>query len=231
MPRGASLLHSVFEVMFPGRCLLCGQWLYFEGGSPLCGRCREGLKPLSGPRCRICSMPLVSEKDTCLRCRQTALAFGECFSLFAYEGKVRDLIHMYKFSGRTRLAGVFADFLAGAAAGRFGDAVVVPVPPRPERKGNDHVGRIARALHVRHGLSVCSVLEKGRGPAQKTLDFEERRKNLVGAFRMKAGVKAPLSVVLLDDVFTTGATLDACARVLREGGAARVSALTIAIDM
>jgi competence protein ComFC len=225
------LLHSFLEVTFPGRCLLCGDRLFFEGGSPLCEGCREGLKPLSGPRCRVCSMPLVSEKETCIRCRETTFTFGECFSLFAFEGKVRDLIHMYKFSGRTRLAGVFAGFLAGPAATRFGDVVVVPVPPRPERRGNDHVGRIARVLRTRHGLAVCSALEKRRGPAQKTLDFEQRRGNLVGAFRMKAGMNVPLNVLLLDDVFTTGATLDACARVLREGGVKQVSALTIAIDM
>jgi ComF family protein len=176
-------------------------------------------------------MPLVSEKETCMRCRETSFSFDRCLSLFAFEGKIRDLIHLYKFSGRTRLSGVFAGLISSAAADLFKDVVLVPVPPRPGRRRHDHIGRIAAVLHSRHGVSVCRALERGRGPAQKSLDFEERRRNLVGAFRMRPGARAPANTLLLDDVFTTGATLDACAGVLREGGAGRVSAIAIAIDM
>jgi ComF family protein len=228
---GTRIFTALLEAAFPGRCLLCGEWLYFEGGSPVCTGCLEGLTVVSGPRCRVCGMPLVSEKETCLRCRDAEFAFDACLPLFAFEGKIRDLIHLYKFSGRTRLSGVFADILAREASERMSPAVLVPVPPRPGRKGHDHIGAIARQLRSRHGIEVCMSLERGKGPAQKSLDFEERRMNLVGAFRIRPGARVPRNALLLDDVFTTGATLDACAQALRDGGAERVSAVTIAIDM
>lgn len=229
----ASLPRLLLDILFPGRCLLCGTWLLFEGawGSQVCEACVTGLSPIAGPRCRVCSMPLSSEDGVCTRCRETRFAFEASHSLFAFEGEMKDLIHQYKFHGRTRIAELFAFFLADAARRRFPDSVLVPVPPRPEKWGYDHIGRIVRILEARHGMRILRILDRKKGLPQKSLDFEERRRNLVGAIRVRHGSTAPDSSVLLDDVFTTGATLDACAHALKEAGGGKVQAITLAIDM
>lgn len=227
--RSAALLPAIADAVFPGRCLVCGEWLEGAGGQ-VCEACADDLAPLSGPRCTVCGMPLISERGTCLRCRERSFAFGQSFSLFPFEGTIRDLIHQYKFSGRVRLAGFFSDLLAAGAAERLDGAVVVPVPPRPGKR-TDNVGLIARRLHQRHGILVQSIMVRSGGASQKSLDFEERQRNLLGAFGVKRGVTPPPRALLLDDVFTTGATLDACARALKDAGTESVDALTIAIDM
>ncbi len=223
------------EILFPGRCLLCGKWLLFAGGngSPVCGDCRAALQPLSGERCAVCSMPLSSERGTCLRCRGDGYAFDSNHSVFAYAGAARQLISLYKFSGRRRLAGVFASYLAPVIRARFPDRPVVPAPPRPHRRSVDAVEGIVRVLARDYGFLVCRWLERTGGVPQKSLDFVQRAQNLRGRIRVVAGTSAagvPPAVVLLDDVFTTGATADACARALREAGCAAVSVVTIAID-
>jgi predicted amidophosphoribosyltransferase len=227
------------EILFPGRCLLCGKWLLFAGsdgsgdGSPVCGGCRADLEPLSGERCAVCSMPLSSERGACLRCRKADYAFDSNDSVFAYGGPVRQLISLYKFGGRTRLAGLFASYLAPVIGGKFPDRPVVPVPPRPSRRSADAVERILRLLTREHGLPVCRCLERTGGVPQKSLDFIQRAENLRGRIRVPTGrarAVVPAAAVLLDDVFTTGATADACARALRDAGCAAVAVVTIAID-
>ncbi len=239
------------EILFPGRCLLCGKWLLFAGGdgsgggsgcglgdrsgngSPVCGDCRAALEPLSGERCVVCSMPLSSERGACMRCRSADYAFDSNYSVFAYGGPVRQLISGYKFGGRTRLARFFASYLAPVIGAKFPGRPVVPVPPRPNRRSPDAVERIVRLLARAHGLPVCRCLERTGGIPQKSLDFVQRAENLRGRIRVVAGQargRVPSAAVLLDDVFTTGATADACARALREAGCAAVAVVTIAID-
>lgn len=223
------------EILFPGRCLLCGDWLLLAGGDglPVCHDCQASLEPLSGERCAVCSMPLSSERGTCLRCRDAAYAFDSNLSVFAYAGQVRQLISQYKFSGRRRLARLFASRLAPVIREKYPDRPVVPAPPRPNRRSLDAVERIARLLEREHGFAVWRCLERTGGIPQKSLDFSQRAQNLRGRIRVaggRAAAAAPPAVVLLDDVFTTGATADACARALRQAGCAAVAVVTIAID-
>jgi len=223
------------ELIFPGRCLLCGQWLPFAAGDgcPVCSECRSALTPLSGDRCAVCSMPLSSERGICMRCREARYTFDSNVSVFVYGGAVRRLITLYKFSGRRRLSRLFASCLAPVIGGRFPGRPVIPVPPRPHRRSMDAVERVARLLERDHGLEVHRCLERTGTVQQKSLDFEERAENLRGRIRVggRAGrASVPAAAVLLDDVFTTGATADACSRALREAGCASVSVVTLAID-
>jgi len=223
------------EILFPGRCLLCGRWLLLagSGGLPICAECRDALVPLSGERCRQCSMPLTGERDLCSRCRTAGYLFECNHSVFAYAGPVRELIAAYKFGGRTRLARLFAPLLSQAVRGCFPGRTVIPVPPRPRRRGPDAVERIARMLQQDHGLSVCRCLARTGGVEQKSLDFASRRENLRGRISVRSDVGPkgiPRAAVLLDDVFTTGATADACARVLVAAGCSDVAVVTLAID-
>ena len=228
---GAILL----DVLFPGRCLLCGGWLSFPNDhpAPVCGDCRAALAPIAGDRCSKCGMPLLSERETCTRCRRTDFSFRSNRAVFPHSGPARELLARLKFEGRRRLASLFADILADEMDELRSTLPLVPVPPRSGRKGPDAIELIMRSLERRHGRRVDRLLVRGGGAQQKSLDFIQRRDNLLGkiAVAPRGGRGAfPQSVLLIDDVFTTGATLDACARTLHGAGCQSVYAMTLTIE-
>jgi ComF family protein len=224
------------EILFPGRCLQCGEWLLpvGDGAVPLCNGCRDSLRTLGGSRCRRCGIELVSEKEICVRCRTTEYSFDSNLSLFSYSGAAKRLLASFKFEGRKRLASFFAERVAMVLAALDpAGSVVIPAPPRPGRRSPDAVELVARMLEKIHGITVLHLLSRAGHVQQKTLDYEQRRANLKGNISMarrKMDGILPRSVVLLDDVFTTGATLDACARVLRLAGCMEVTAVTLAME-
>jgi ComF family protein len=232
--RWAAAAEKVLQVVFPGRCLLCGEWLLPGDSSPVCGDCGRTLTPLGNPRCAKCGIELISEKCTCLRCRAADFSFDFNVSLFPYSGPARSLIAEMKFNRRRRLAAFFAAHVSRALEehGLHG-AVLVPAPPRKGRREPDAVARVARALRRNHGVRVVPMLRRAGGAQQKSLGYEQRKANLRGMISLaptRLPQVMPPEVVLLDDVFTTGATLDACARVLREAGCAAVKAITLVIE-
>jgi ComF family protein len=192
------------------------------------------VRPIAGPACSICGTPLLSEAGTCTRCRDRSYHFESARPVFEYAGAVRELLYLYKFEGRRRLAAVFAQWIAEALASCWPGVALVPVPGRAQplrRRGWEHVAEIARHLERRHGARVLCCLARLPGGQQKLLDFAARAANVRGRIRFRdLGSPLPAEVVLLDDVLTTGATADECARVLRSAGARRVHLVTLAID-
>ena len=227
---------SLLSLVFPRICVLCNlplEW-YEPDETPVCRGCSTAITGPAGDRCPCCSIPLVSEIGMCTRCRVRGYAFDENYSLYLYSGDVRELISVYKFEKERSLSRWFAGRLAETCAERFPGRTVVPVPFRPESKrkrGWDQIEEITRHLSREADIPTSSILERRHGPSQKTLDYQARLSNLKGRIVLKKRAEVPERVLLLDDVFTTGATLHECAEVLKETGAARnVSALTIALD-
>jgi len=144
------------------------------------------------------------------------------------------LLQALKFQGRRRLSAFFASLAAREIDQVLGGPgiVVVPVPPRPGRREPDAVARVASRLSAAHGVAVHRLLIRTVRIPQKSLGYEQRKENLRGGIRVHpAGTTAvPPWVVLLDDVFTTGATVDACAQALLDAGCARVDALTLVME-
>ncbi len=175
-------------------------------------------------------MPLLVEHGRCTRCRAAGYTFSSATAAFAYRGLARDLVIAMKSGRRRRLARLFAPHLAGILAERLPGLPVVPVPPRPGRGRSDAVELLARELERHHGVSVLRLLRRAPGAAQKSLSYEQRLRNLAGRIRLRRNARPVGALVVLDDVFTTGATVDACARALLAAGAARVDAVTLAVD-
>jgi ComF family protein len=180
-------------------------------------------------------MPLISENDTCTRCLRTDYFFDSNIAVFAHSGPARQLLARLKFEGRRRVAALFADMIVERMDPRRRELPIVPVPPRPGRARPDGIELVARSLERRHGRVVRRILQRSGGAQQKSLDFVQRRDNLMGKIDLHPAVRSraeslPRGVLLLDDVFTTGATLDACARALREAGCLSVLAMTLTIE-
>ena len=228
---------------FGERCLLCGDLIYRWGWPPypLCLDC--DLKARSTRidffndvrRCRVCSLPLISEDGICTRCRDKSFCFLSNHSLFRYEGETRELIYRYKFKGRKSLAYYYSDIVAEAYMRSYKGFIVVPVPFRPSsrrKRGWDQVQRIVDIINCKYGIPARKLLLRKGGAPQKALDYDGRSKNLHGRIHVRSpdGVELPQKLLLLDDVFTTGATADECSRVLKTRGVDIVKVLTLALD-
>ncbi len=225
----------LLETVFPGRCLLCGEWLLLQSDHrvPLCARCRAGITIPQDPVCARCGLRLVVEQGTCTRCRDTDYSFESNIALFPHAAAARTLLRSLKFSARRRLAPWFADLAWSALSRAERLFPIVPVPSRNRAGAGGIVAQVTACLQRNHGMSVAPLLERRGGAPQKSLNFAERQENLKQRIHLSArcaGRAVPDELLLVDDVFTTGATLDACGRVLRAAGCTRVYSLTLVIE-
>jgi competence protein ComFC len=225
------------SLLFPGNCLVCGKELCVPEARnyPVCEGCVCALTYVSGNRCRICSTRLISERDICTRCRATTYSFDSNYSLFEYTGIAKELIYQYKFEGRHSLAKLFADLLAKVIKESYAGIPLIPVPSSrksKKKRGWDHMNVIMKSLGRGYGIRFFNVLGRITDIPQKELSYPERLENLKGKISFdKAKVAyAFKEAVLIDDVFTTGATTSECARVLKENDISRVNVITLAID-
>ena len=221
--RDAVAVPALRDLLAPPVCLACG-----APGADLCGACRRGLPWLGDPRCRRCGLP-----GTCRRCPAAALAFEAAWAPVAYAGSVQALVGALKFRRARTAAEPMVAAMARAPRWLCGEApVLVPVPTaraRARSRGFDQAETLAAGLAGRGVGAVEACLERA-GPATRQLGAG-RRERLAPVrieVRLRTGAVVPPACVLVDDVHTTGATLDACARTLRAGGAVRVVALTYA---
>jgi ComF family protein len=206
---------SLLSVLLPSACAGCGRY-----GDLLCGPCTRSLRPPGRPEDRF----LAADPGVVIG---EALAVG--IAAFAYEGPLRRALAALKYGGAAKVA----ERLAGCAqvrlaelSGLVPDAVLVPVPVHAERlrqRGYNQAALLATALARGTGLGVSDVLVRGRATTQQhRLDRAARLQNLREAFALRPGAWPPPVAMLVDDILTTSATLEACAEVLRAAGSGRV---------
>jgi predicted amidophosphoribosyltransferase len=216
------MLSDLLALLAPPCCLACRFPLPAPG---LCAACRRALPWLADP-CPRCALPRVG--GGCEPCPASGMAFTRAWSPLAHEGPARDLVLALKLGGALAAVDVMgAQLAAGVPAGLLDAAVLVPVPAvraRRRRRGFDQAELIAGALGRRTGVPVDACLRRrDRRGRQVGRGRGERRTGIdVVAERAAAAPRA----VLVDDVHTTGATLEACARALKERGAEWVGAAT-----
>ncbi|CAG1066506.1 orotate phosphoribosyltransferase [uncultured bacterium] len=228
------MLKALIDIVFPPMCLLCGERSPEKGFCDGCGGLveKERIRP---PLCIVCGTPFPSAKGVdhaCGRCVEEPPSFTSARSAFVFEGKVLEAVHKLKYGGDTALAGPLASLLSAAHLPE-GLSMVVPVPLHPARlkeRGFNQSLLIARELSRNYGLSlVYDRLKRARDTGQQVgLKAAERKKNVSGAFTLDGGsFFKGRKVLLVDDVTTTGATLNECAKVLKKAGA-EVIAITVA---
>jgi ComF family protein len=234
---------ALASVLFPAPCRICEATLTSASAIPICPACLASLVPLSGPACHRCGRPFLSAvaaegpRPLCFACRRGVYAFDCARSFAAYNEAMVGAIVLLKYHQVTRLGRWFAQRLVEIVRRdpqTFVADVVVPVPLHPARRrerGYNQAELIARPLARRLGLPLRGYLlvRTRPRPDKLILSRRERWESVRGAYATRE--RAPvdnLRILLVDDVFTTGATLDSCARALRGAGASSVIGLTVA---
>jgi ComF family protein len=235
--RLAWLADALVAVALAPACAACGDPLDAPTAGPVCGRCWASIRLLTPPLCDACGDPLPPWRAIsvplarCPRCRRAPRAVDRARAIGQYDGALRAIVHALKYDGRRSLAKPLAALMRrGAGALLDGAACAIPVPLHSSRRRHRGFNQAADlAAHL--GLPVVHALRRTRATATQTaLPAGQRHRNVRGAFAAgrRARQVAGAIVVLVDDVCTTGATLDACAAVLKASGAIEVRAVTAA---
>lgn len=208
----------------PSRCVVCSR-----SGALVCDACRRSVFPVRMPLCACCGAPTEWPVLRCIECSGRRLAFASARAAVVYTGSTRVLVRAWKERGLRPLATLAAELIVSAVPRPAAD-VITYIPPDGDRslkRGHHPAQRLARELAARWELEERALLRRTRAVAQQTgLSLVERRRNVRGAF--VAAREVPSRVVLVDDVYTTGATVGAAASALRAGGAQHVEVVTFA---
>lgn len=228
----SSLAAGLAGLVYNNRCPACGLWADSARTFPICRTCMDSATGYTGPACNCCAKPFASRYSrTCGDCLSTPPEFERAMSFGLYEGTLMAAIHAMKFGSARRLATPLALKLATLELPVEVDAMVpVPMTRRSLRgRGFNQSALMARELAGLKGIPLMlHMLEKIRETApQLGLSRRLRMKNLKGAF-LADDRATGLSILLVDDVITTGATVRECARALKHAGAAAVTALSLA---
>jgi ComF family protein len=227
----AGLKRAALDLLFPRWCLGCGR----EGGY-ICGACRLSLPVITPPVCARCGRP-VSSGTLCPDCAEGDASIDGIRAPFLFEGVVRSAVHELKYRNLRDLAATLAYLLYEyLVQNPLPGEVLVPVPLHPRRlreRGYNQSALVARELGRLSGRPVvagCLVRQSHTMPQVRSAGAEERRRNVASAFACRDGRLAGRNVVLIDDVSTSGATLNAGAAALKSAGAAAVWGLVIALE-
>lgn len=244
----AGTLHSLTSVIFPADCRVCGLPLFSFSRLPVCPSCWDQLPSQAGALCARCGEALYFELNAdealCRPCRTVAPPFQKAVAHGIYAGALRSLVHLLKYDGMEPLArrlGELAADQALAIPGLSANLVVVPVPlwnAKRRQRGFNQAESLARGMvaamrrrrpemHLR--VEAGALARQRATESQAGLSPHERRVNVRGAFFVPhpAAVNGR-NVLLIDDIYTTGATARACAQALRAAGASNVWVVTVA---
>jgi ComF family protein len=236
---------SLFSILFPSDCRICRAPLTNIASLPVCEPCLAKIVPLDGPLCQICGEKLfhpnaeTEDVPLCPICRRVGAHFRRAAAYGAYEGALRDLIHLFKYKG-IRPAGKILGGLLNQTVATMAlpdSVIVIPVPlwsGKRTARGFNQAEAIARSfIDLQSSGSIqldTSILIRTRETASQTgLTRHQRRANVRGAFSVVKPLKIKgRSILIVDDVMTTGTTAGECARVLRRAGAKEVFVATVA---
>jgi competence protein ComFC len=241
--QAAIVWNGLLDLLYPPRCLVCGAMQE----EALCALCRKDIRPLTPPFCDRCGLPVPASQLVCEACEAgPEPAFAWSHAMGHFTGTLRDAIHHLKYHGKTALARPLGELLsrslnasspifpAEIPAGQPAFDLVVPVPLHPAKlreRGFNQAEKIARVLAQERGwlLDTRGLRRIQHTRSQTNLSFDRRLTNVQGAFAASEALYfAGRSVLLVDDVLTTRATMSECARVVSQAGARRVCVVALA---
>ncbi len=239
-------LNEITQIIYPPRCVICNDFLWqapFVGGDDsnlICQSCTKEFRAIDPPFCTVCGIPFESreiENHPCEDCLRAKPFFEAAYAPYPYEGPVLEAIGRLKYGGKTLVADALGPLLGEFTAKRFTlpkQILIMPVPLHPKRlreRGFNQSLLLARKVAKRLDaeLDFLSLIRRKQTAPQTTLSRKEREKNVENAFALKSPEKVRhKNILLVDDVATTLNTLNACAKVLKLGGAKTVYCVTLA---
>ena len=225
----------LLDMIYPKKCPLCHEVLK-DRNKLLCGKCAGKIRPFSGSLCMKCGKPVKMEEEYCVVCREGGHYFTEGRSIFPYGEIWRQSLIRFKYYGCRE----YGDFYAKAMSvygrrylERWKPQLIVPVPLHPAKKrmrGFNQAAYLAERLGCYTGIPVDTDLVQKvvKTKSQKKLNAMQRRKNLEKAFLVTKNIRGK-DILVIDDVYTTGSTIDAMAGCLRKRGAKNIYFLTVCI--
>ncbi len=232
------LTNYLKELVFPATCAGCGE----TAGRQICPECLLALPLIPAPACAGCACPTLYPVPVCNECRKRRLALDATVALAFYRDPMRSVIHRFKYRNGRHLAPLLAALLSTRLEEREKEAglpeivdgvTFVPMHPRREReRGYNQARLLAEELARYRGLDCRSLLTRSKAtPAQTGLSHAQRLGNLKGCIEAREEKALSGTFLLVDDVFTTGATLSECARALKRAGVQSVIACVLARDL
>lgn len=231
------LIRSLIDFVLPPRCPLCSAQVDSPDSPSLCASCFSEVTFITPPYCLKCGTPFASqteESHLCGQCMAGTNAYDMARAIYAFSGSAREAIHAFKYRKKTYLAKILIGLMEGRPPplriSQYDKLVPVPLHRnRLSQRGYNQSVLLAREMGRRHGVPVDEgALKRTRDSIpQVELTGAERQKNVKGVFSLEGDV-VEKKILLVDDVFTTGATVNECAKVLRKGGARRIDVFTLA---
>lgn len=233
---------QAIELLFPRRCPLCDDVLpafeIAEKASYICPECKKKLQPIKEPVCKKCGKQITKEEaEYCLDCGRKKHIFAQGKAVFVYQGALQSSLYRFKYANRRE----YAEFYAFEAAFQYEKWIkqkniqaIIPIPlhkKRQRKRGYNQAELFAKALGAKLGIPVCADLlirAKSTVP-QKELNEVERKNNLKNAFKITKNIVQLSYILLVDDIYTTGSTMDAAASVLKEAGCEHIYFICVSI--
>ena len=229
------LIRRLISAVYPARCAVCDDVIASD--ELLCGKCAVKIRPIRGDTCRKCGKVL---NDTgrlyCYDCSRKIHFYDRGFAVFEY-GDIKKSLYRFKYSGRAEYAAFYAyaaDRFIGRELRALGLDAVIPIPihrARMTKRGYNQAYELAKELSERIGVPVRDDIISRRinTVPLKKLSEEERKNNLKNAFIIASNDVKLKKILLVDDIYTTGSTIDAVSRLLKSAGVREVYFLTVAI--
>ena len=241
------ILRRITDIIYPPRCGVCTAFLWeapLKGSTDalsICSTCLDGFHPLSSPLCSLCGAPFSSEvleDHPCEDCLRDPPAYDAAGAPYLYEGSLLEAIHHLKYHGKTSLAATLGPLLAEFTKDWLGEAssefLIIPVPLHPAKlRERGYNQSLLLAKRLADGLSAkvdfLSLRRNRKTVPQTGLGKKQRQQNVKNAFSLENGngIRGR-NILLVDDVSTTGNTLNSCSKTLRKGGAGRIYCVTLA---
>ncbi len=226
------LISGMTDLLYPRRCPVCHGLT--PRGRMICPECLGRLPVIEGRRCAKCGKPAAARQVLCDDCVSTKHLFAQGAGVFLYDDVMRETVSCFKYRGRREYGPVLGSLMLQSTRGLIAawkPDIIMPVPLHPKRlagRGFNQAELLAEPLARGCGIPLESgiLYRRTDTAAQKTLGRQERRRNLEGAFACR-DVPLPERILLVDDIYTTGSTVDACAAVLLAKGASRIFFLTL----
>ncbi|MCR4566818.1 MAG: ComF family protein [Pseudobutyrivibrio sp.] len=234
-----SIINSCVGILYPKRCVSCEKVLLkIEKEAGICRACSKKIKIVGPISCMKCGSPIVDEaEEFCINCKKTSHYFDQNKAVFRYESPIKESMYRFKYSNRRCYAKTYARHaykIYGSWIRENSIEAIIPVPmytPKEKRRGYNQAAVFAKELGKLASLQVLEDLiqRDKETEAMKALNRLKRKKNLLNAFTLNKNVVQFRKVLIVDDIYTTGTTLNSVAKVLKHGGAAHVYGLCISI--